>query len=207
MRAKVAAQGELLREVSGSDGGLLPMARRVRSGDPNNIEAQAARIYWRRVFGDVGFRRGADALENGLDQNRHLDYGYTILRAAVARAICAAGLHPSIGLRHHNRYDAFCLASDLMEPFRPIIDRRVAYWIRENDPSTPLDGAAKKWLIRAVTMRYLVNREERTLTDILSSVTVSLAAVMAGKEKSLLLPKVIEPCQEDSISPRTGACG
>jgi len=206
-KSKIIAQGTLLKELSGSDSGLLQMAQRVRSGDPNNLEAQAARLYWRRVFGDSSFRRGSDPSEDGSDQNRHLDYGYTILRAAVARAICAAGLHPSIGLRHHNRYDSFCLAADLMEPFRPIIDRRVEQWIREHDPSAPIDTATKKWLIQAVTMRYLLNREERTLSDILGRVAVSLTAVMSGKENLLFLPKGLEPCPDDSTSQRIGACG
>jgi CRISPR-associated protein Cas1 len=121
VRAKIKAQGELLREIHGNDHGLIAMAARVRTGDQGNLEAQAARKYWGLVFGDSKFRRGSDKP----DQNRHLDYGYTVLRAAVARALCAAGLHPSIGLRHKNRYDAFCLAADVMEPFRPLVDRRV----------------------------------------------------------------------------------
>jgi CRISPR-associated protein Cas1 len=165
VQAKIRAQGSLLKELHGSDGGLIATATRVRSGDPENLEAQAARRYWGLIFAEPGegkprFRRGADPLESGPDQNRHLDYGYTVLRASVARALCAAGLHPSIGLRHHNRYDPFCLAADLMEPFRPLIDRRVASWIARNSPSGPLDSLAKRWLIEGVTMRYWVNREE-----------------------------------------------
>ncbi len=207
VRAKITAQGSLLKEFSGTDAGLLPMAQRIRSGDPDNFEAQAARIYWRRIFADAKFRRGADASESGLDQNRHLDYGYTVLRAAVARSICAAGLHPSLGLRHHNRYDPFCLASDLMEPFRPLIDRRVSLWLKEHDPGSPLDSAAKRWLIQGVTMRYWLLREERTLSDILTAVAVSLAGVMAGERKTLFLPEGLQPCQEDLTSRRTDVCG
>lgn len=212
VRAKIRAQGDLLKALHGSDGGLLAMAARVRSGDPENLEAQVARRYWSLIFGEPReglsrFRRGADPLESGPDQNRHLDYGYTVLRASVARAICAAGLHPSIGLRHHNRYDAFCLAADLMEPFRPLIDRRVALWIAVNDPAAPLDSSAKKWLIEAVTMRYWVNREERALSDILFRAACSLAAALAGSADKLDLPETLAPCREDSISPPTGVCG
>ena len=207
VRAKITAQGSLLKQVSGTDAGLTPMARRVRSGDPDNLEAQAARTYWRRIFGDSQFRRGADPAETGPDQNQLLDYGYTVLRAAVARAICAAGLHPSLGLRHHNRYDPFCLASDLMEPFRPVIDRRVVEWVRSHDPASSLDSSAKKWLIQGVTMRYWLHREERTLSDILATVAVSLAGFMAGDEKAFSLPEGLKPCLDDSISPRTGVCG
>jgi len=207
VQAKIRAQGTLLKELRGSDEGLIATSARVRSGDPENMEAQAARRYWGLIFADPKFRRGADPLESGPDQNRHLDYGYTVLRASVARAVCAAGLHPSIGLRHHNRYDPFCLAADLMEPFRPLIDRRVVSWITHNSPSEPLDGVAKRWLIEAVTMRYLVNREERVLSDILFRVAGSLADVLAGRQERLELPETIEPCPDESVFPRTGACG
>lgn len=207
VQAKIRAQGSLLKELRGSDEGLIATAARVRSGDPDNLEAQVARRYWGLIFGDAKFRRGADPLESGPDQNRHLDYGYTVLRASVARAICAAGLHPSIGLRHHNRYDPFCLAADLMEPFRPLIDRRVATWIAHNSPSAPLDASTKKYLIEGVTMRYCVSREERALSDILFRVAGSLAAVLGGSEEKLDLPETLMPCPSDSTSRPTGVCG
>lgn len=195
VRAKIRAQGMLLKDLHSSDGGLTAMAARVRSGDPENLEAQAARRYWGLIFGDEKFRRGADQVE-GSDQNRHLDYGYTVLRAAAARAVCAAGLHPSIGLRHHNRYDAFCLAADLMEPFRPVVDRRVAGWAAEHGASGPLDPATKKWLIGGVTMRYLVEREERTLPDILLRTASALAAAIAGGRERLEIPE-LTPCRDE----------
>lgn len=207
VRAKIRAQGNLLKELYGSDGGLIPASSRVRSGDADNIEAQMARRYWGLLFPGIRFRRGADPLESPPDQNRHLDYGYTVLRASMARAIAAAGLHPSIGLHHHNRYDSFCLAADLMEPFRPLIDRRVVEWLKEHDASGPFDGLTKKWLIEAITMRYWDNREARTLSDILFRVTSSLAAVLAGSKKKLDLPESLIPCPNDSTSRRTGVCG
>ena len=207
IRAKIRAQGSLLKELHGSDGGLIESAARVRSGDPDNVEAQAARRYWGLVFGDSRFRRGADQIESGPDQNRHLDYGYTVLRASVARAICAAGLHPSLGLRHHNRYDPFCLAADLMEPFRPLIDRRVVCWIKNHPPGDPLDSAAKRWLIEGVTMRYWIEREERALSDILVRTAGSMALAISGSREKLDLPESLVPCQSESTCPRTGVCG
>jgi CRISPR-associated protein Cas1 len=207
VRAKIRSQATLLRDLHGSDGGLTATAARVRSGDTENIEAQAARRYWGLLFANSSFRRGSDPCESGPDQNRHLDYGYTVLRAAVARAVCAAGLHPSLGLRHHNRYDAFCLAADLMEPFRPLIDRRVVQWLADHAANGPFDSAAKRWLIRGVTMRYWFEREERTLSDILFRAANSLAAVLSGTRDRLDLPEVLTPCQEESICPPTGACG
>jgi CRISPR-associated protein Cas1 len=141
VRAKLRAQARLLEEATGSDGGLGVMAGKVRSGDPDNLEAQAARIYWQALFGrgasGEAFRRDPD----GGGVNVHLNYGYAVLRAIVARALCASGLHPSLGVHHHNRYDTFCLADDLMEPFRPLVDRVVARLHRSQLASSDEEGA------------------------------------------------------------------
>lgn len=117
---KVRMQGEVLA-FAGLEGGAFEMlARKVRSGDPQNVEAQAARRYWKVLFGP-GFGRDREA--GGT--NAMLNYGYAVLRAIVSRAICAAGLHPTLGVFHSNRTNAFALADDLMEPFRPIVDLNV----------------------------------------------------------------------------------
>lgn len=193
VRAKVRAQGELLKELQGSDGGLLAMSARVRSDDAGNLEAQAARRYWPLIFRDSKFRRGSEEP----NQNRHLDYGYIVLRAAVARALCAAGLHPSIGLRHKNRYDAFCLAADVMEPFRPLVDRRVFQWIRDHDPAAPLDSETKGWMIGATAGRYICDREQRSLFDILLRTANSLAQCVTGELREIEIPALLEPCVEE----------
>ncbi|HJT36296.1 MAG TPA: type II CRISPR-associated endonuclease Cas1, partial [Pirellulales bacterium] len=122
VRAKIETQAQALETLHGDSAGLRPLVPLVRSGDPENIEARAARIYWPLLFADESFRRQWEAG----DQNRLLNYGYAVLRAIVARALCAAGLHPTLGLHHHNQYSAFCLADDLMEPFRPVVDIVVA---------------------------------------------------------------------------------
>lgn len=192
IRAKIRAQGELLKELHGNDAGLIAMSARVRSDDSANLEAQAARRYWPLLFADTKFRRGAE----GPDQNRHLDYGYTVLRAAVARALCAAGLHPSIGLRHKNRYDAFCLAADVMEPFRPLIDRRVVQWIADHDPAADLDSPTKSWLIGATTARYLFEREQRTLFDLLLRTANSLAQCVIGEMREIEISLRLEVCPD-----------
>lgn len=207
VRAKIRAQSNLLKELRGTDDGLAAMAARVKSGDPDNVEAQSARRYWGLLFAGSKFRRGADQNESGPDQNRHLDYGYTVLRAVVARAICAVGLHPSLGLRHHNRYDPFCLAADLMEPFRPLIDRRVVSWLANHSACDALDSTAKKWLIEAVTMRYWIEREERVLSDVVFRATNSLAAVLSGTRDKLDIQESLKPCQGESTYPATDACG
>jgi CRISPR-associated protein Cas1 len=202
VRAKIRAQGELLQELHGNDHGLLAMAARVRSDDAGNLEAQAARKYWGLIFGNNKFRRGSGDSDSP-DQNRHLDYGYTVLRAAVARALCAAGLHPSIGLRHKNRYDAFCLAADVMEPFRPLIDRRVCQWIAREDPAALLDPRTKSWLIGTTTSRYLLEREERSLFDIILRTANSLARCVTGEARDPEIPSLLPPCAED-VTQRRG---
>ncbi len=192
VQAKIRAQGTLLKELQGNDGGLIPMSARVQSGDKGNQESIAARRYWPMIFGNPQFRRGGI----GPDQNRHLDYGYTVLRALTARALCAAGLHPSIGIRHQNRYDAFCLAADLMEPFRPVVDRRVFEWIQENDPEGPLDRNARGWLLGILTERYLTEGEERTLPDLLARSADGLARAICGEEAPFTLPGHLMPCKD-----------
>jgi CRISPR-associated protein Cas1 len=115
--AKIRWQAAAL-EAKGIEAGAFGMlARRVRSGDPDNVEAQAARRYWRLLMGEE-FRRDRSA--EGV--NALLNYGYTVLRSLSARAVVAAGLHPSIGIHHANRGNAFALADDLIEPFRPLVD-------------------------------------------------------------------------------------
>jgi CRISPR-associated protein Cas1 len=207
VRAKIHFQATWLNELQGSDGGLKALVARVRSGDPENLEAQAAQRYWKRLFADSKFRSNPGPFAPGLDQNRHLNYGYTLLRASMARAICAAGLHPSLGLHHHNRYDSFCLADDLMEPFRLLIDRRIVFWLMHHSADAPFDSAAKKWLIEAVTMRYETGKEARTLSDILFRTASSLVAVLCEKCNQLDFPEFLTPCQEESIYPPTGVCG
>jgi CRISP-associated protein Cas1 len=186
VRAKVALQGRVLKDFRGDPHGLLDMAGRVRSGDPDNIEAQAARRYWTALFDDKDFRRNRDAE----DQNRLLNYGYAVLRAMVARAVCAAGLHPSLGLHHHNRYNPFPLADDLMEPFRPLVDRAVVHRVVQHGAEAPLDTEAKRAIVSALLERFDVDGEMRTLFDVLTRLAASLASVYAGERKALALPTI-----------------
>lgn len=185
VRAKIAAQARLLVRLRGDDAGLPALLPSVHSGDPQNVEALAARRYWTALFGK-DFRRDREAE----DANRLLNYGYAVLRASVARAVSAAGLHPSIGLHHHNRYDAFCLASDLVEPFRPTVDAAVAEYVAVNGTNCPMDKSAKAHLLKIATARYDLSGEWRTLFDVLMRVAVSLAQVFDGARKDLDLPEL-----------------
>ncbi|MFO7958141.1 MAG: type II CRISPR-associated endonuclease Cas1 [Candidatus Brocadiia bacterium] len=185
VRTKLRAQGALLQRLHGEDHGLAAMAKRVRSGDPENLEGQAAQRYWPALFGDPQFRRARDAD----DLNRHLNYGYAVLRALVARAICGVGLQPGLGIHHHNRYDAFCLADDVMEPFRTLVDSAVVNICRERGEEAPLDREAKASLLSPMQGRLLLNGERRTLFDVLARCASSLVKVFEGRRKRLALPK------------------
>jgi CRISPR-associated protein Cas1 len=185
VRAKISAQGATLEALHGDDAGLPAMIPRVRSGDPDNVEAQAARRYWGRLFGrDTDFRRQRD----GGGPNAMLNYGYTVLRAVTARALCAAGLHPGIGLHHSNRYDPFVLSADMMEPLRPVVDAWVARHAKEHGMNAPFDCDAKRALLENLTGRLEVDGEQRTLFDASARTASSLAQVFAGERADLLLP-------------------
>lgn len=185
VRGKIAGQAEVLREWTGTDAPLRELAGRVRSGDPDNVEAQAARAYWRRLFGPE-FRRDREA--GGV--NALLNYGYAVLRAAAARAVCAAGLHPSIGLHHHNRYDALCLASDLMEPMRPLIDRSVRALTDGDGEAPPLGRDAKAALLGALSEGVRIGEREFPLLVAMQTLAVSLRRAAVEGRGRLELPSL-----------------
>jgi CRISPR-associated protein Cas1 len=173
----------MLSKLTGDDAGLFELASTVKSGDSGNVEGFAARVYWQRLFGP-DFRRDAD----GFDHNRFLNYGYGVLRAVTCRAICAAGLHPGLGLFHHHRANPFCLADDLMEPFRPLVDEIVfAVW-REGLGMAELSPTLKQRLLGVLQVRLVLAGEERSLFDVLNRLSLSLASVLEVRRKALLLP-------------------
>lgn len=175
--AKVRAQAACLSSVRNDDGGLGPLAAEVKSGDPMNIESQAAQRYWVRLFDDPNFRRRRDAD----DQNKLLNYGYAVLRAGVGRAIVAAGLHPSLGVHHHGRENPFCLADDLMEPYRPLIDAAVVAIVGEWGADQSLDSKTKERLVGAVHDRLSHEGESRTVFDWVSRSAASLGRILSGE--------------------------
>jgi CRISP-associated protein Cas1 len=142
--AKIRMQAAILQANGQPHGALDTLAKSVRSGDPENIEAQAARRYWSLLFGQ-DFRRDREA--EGI--NALLNYGYTVLRAITARSLIAAGLHPTIGLHHHNRGNSFALADDVIEPFRPFVDQAVRKMIDKG--TTAVEPASKRALAGLIT--------------------------------------------------------
>ncbi len=144
VRAKVRNAGSVCKELLRNDFGLVEMSERVVSGDPTNIEAQAAVVSFGVLFGDE-FRRDTEA--DGL--NSLLNYGYAVLRAAVARAVVGAGLDPAVGVWHRNRANAFALADDLIEPLRPLVDRRV-WHLAQGNPGPSLNPPTKRELVKVL---------------------------------------------------------
>ncbi len=151
VRAKLLAQAAAVPSETARRQ-IEHLASGVKSGDREAAEAQGARIYWEAFFADcdpgqilLPFRRNRD----GSPPNALLNYGYTVLRAAVARALCGAGLHPALGVQHHSRYDSFALASDVMEPFRPWVDRRVKQLVLAG--SLRIDRESKAHLLQVLT--------------------------------------------------------
>jgi CRISPR-associated protein Cas1 len=182
--AKIALQGEVLNHFTGADGGLGPMSKRVRSGDPDNLEAQAAQRYWPRLFGD-GFRRDREAD----DANALLNYGYAVVRAAAARAVVAFGLIPSLGVFHKNRSNPFCLADDLFEPYRPLVDWRVKNLIMETDAVSLSDRTTRAALLSVFNETILVAGRRMPLLVGVQTSAASMARALTGGERTLALPE------------------
>lgn len=184
--SKIKMQGSVLASTGREASAFDMLARKVRSGDPENIEAQAARRYWQALMGS-DFRRD----QNGDGVNGLLNYGYTILRACVCRAICAAGLHPTIGLHHANRGNAFALADDLMEPYRPIIDRAVFNLVKQGLSDVTME--AKTALVRLTLLDLTTPQGMTPLHLHTTRLAQQLAVVFTGEAEKLPLPNVLEP--------------
>ena len=185
VRAKIRGQAENLPKGSAPRKKLLAMVGEVKSGDPTNVEAQAARVYWAHWLAEEEFRRNPDL--PGI--NAFLNYGYAIVRAAVARAIVAAGLLPALGLHHRNRSNAFCLADDLMEPLRPLVDDRVRE-MRELGYEE-LTQEAKAELLRLLADRVRMGRDAGPLMVNLHRMTASLVKCFRGQSKRLEIPRAV----------------
>jgi CRISPR-associated protein Cas1 len=183
IRSKIAGQAAILEELRGSPFGLDQMARAVRPGDAQNLEARAARRYWSKLFG-TGFRRRPGETMT----NKMLDYGYAVLRAAVTRSICTAGLHPSLSIQHHHRANAFALADDLIEPFRPVVDKVVVNATTEASGADELTPALKRVLAGCLEARIPIEGIHRTVADAVGRSASSLAGVFLGEKQVITLP-------------------
>jgi CRISPR-associated protein Cas1 len=193
--AKIAQQGAVLLHFTGQHGGLSPLSKRVRSGDPDNFEAQAAQRYWPLLFGKE-FRRDRDEEST----NALLNYGYAVVRAAVARAVVASGLIPSLGVFHSNRSNPFCLADDLFEPYRPFVDWRVRLLVNDaGDQRLSLDDKPiRAALLSLFTETVMVGGRRNPMLLAIEASAASLARALTGGETALALPQGL-PLDPDLI--------
>ena len=182
VKAKIVQQAIVLELMGVSGAEVEELARRVKSGDPDNMEAQAARRYWPRLFG-AAFRRD----RYGPMPNPLLNYGYTVLRAATARAVVSAGLHPSLGIHHSNRNNSMCLVDDLMEPFRPMVDYTVAELVSHQREEMTID--VKRDLAAVLVMDIATERGTTPLQTCLERAAQSLAQSFETGIPALILPE------------------
>ena len=159
----------------------------VRSGDPDNLEARSAAYYWKNLFtNDPNFVRDRE----GTPPNNLLNYGYAILRAIIARALVGSGLLPTLGIHHHNRYNAYCLADDIMEPYRPYVDQLVLDIIQCNLEISDITRDLKMRLLGIPMLDVLINGKRSPLMIAAQQTTASLARCFAGESKRISYPEM-----------------
>ena len=181
VEAKIRNQAALLNKLGKDGDKLKPYYSNVKSGDSDNREGVAAKIYWNELFGD-NFVRSRE----GVEPNNLLNYGYTLLRAAVARALMGSGLLPAFGIFHRNRYNAFPLADDIMEPYRPYVDE-IVYHMYTNGINK-LDKDAKSQLLNILFTDTVFNKVTRPLEVGLTMTTASLVKCYMGTTKKISYP-------------------
>lgn len=185
IQAKINNQADLLQKYGVSTTNMLYWANEVRSGDPDNYEGRAAAYYWRNIFGsDSQFRRERE----GEPPNNMLNYSYAILRAMVARALVSSGLLPTLGIHHRNQYNAYCLADDIMEPYRPFADALVRNIVEDDTPLFRLDTTIKRQLLKLPTMDVEIDGQRSPLMVAISRTTASLASCFEKKSKKIAYP-------------------
>ncbi|MDX1250870.1 MAG: type II CRISPR-associated endonuclease Cas1 [Gammaproteobacteria bacterium] len=181
VRSKLHQQAAALEAAGAPFVPLAALVAKVRSGDPDNIEAQGARRYWNLLFGD-DFRRD----QNGGGVNALLNYGYTVLRAAMARAVIAAGLHPTLGLHHANEGNPMRLVDDLMEPFRPVVDLHV--WKLQRSGESSITPDSKRTLVRSLYDDMQTTSGATPVMVCMQRLAVSLAQVYLKEREKVDLP-------------------
>jgi CRISPR-associated protein Cas1 len=186
IRAKIRHQAKVIGKGSDAYTGLMELSRRVRSGDPDNIEARASRLYWGHYLAEVQFHRDID----GAAPNNLLNYGYMVMRAAVARALCSAGLLPSLGIHHCNRYNAFCLADDVLEPFRGFVEAKVKEIVKSGEDCEELTQQIKAKLLEVLYDEVDISGLKGPLMVGLHRTCASLQRVFAGEQKEMELPEI-----------------
>jgi len=187
VRAKIINQALLLRRLGKEAGNLIKWAGDVKSGDPENLEARAAAYYWKNLFPQIAeFRRERE----GVPPNNLLNYAYAILRATIARNLVGSGLLPTLGIHHRNQYNHYCLADDIMEPFRPFADGLIIEIVHNGEDYRELSNSIKKQLLGLPSVDTLFNSERSPLMVAAQRTTASLAKCFEGSSKKLLYPEL-----------------
>ena len=188
MQAKIHNQAVVLQRCRQFDSSIMEtMARSVKSGDTDNLEAQAAVVYWGNLFPQFpNFVRGREEDP----PNNLLNYGYAILRAIVARSLVGSGLLPLMGIHHRNKYNAYCLADDVMEPYRPYVDEWVVKYVDKYpmDVFMELDKDAKAYLLQIPVLNVMLDGQKRPLSVAVAQTTASVAQCFAKSTNKILYP-------------------
>lgn len=184
---KISNQAALLKKLNKKFLLLDNYAKDVKSGDTENNEAKAASHYWKNIFPEsLQFRRD----RYGMPPNNFLNYGYAILRAIVARSLVGSGLLPTLGIHHQNQYNAYCLADDIMEPYRPMVDLLVCSMINTDEPAFEITTAAKKQLLSLPAIDVIVEGQKSPLLNAVQKTTSSLAKCFEGKARKIIYPEL-----------------
>lgn len=186
IQAKILNQSSVLYRQRGLDcGNMEAWAKQVKSGDTDNLEGRAAAFYWQNLFGEIkGFRRDRE----GVPPNNLLNYGYAILRAVVARSLVGSGLLPTLGIHHHNRYNAYCLADDIMEPYRPYVDKLVAEIVDSGADISHLTTELKGKLLAIPVLDVVINGRRSPLMVGVGMTTASLYKCYSGEIRKIAYP-------------------
>jgi CRISPR-associated protein Cas1 len=185
--SKIYNQAAVLRNRKKPNDNMKRWAKDVKSGDPDNLEGRAAAYYWKTVFPqELEFVRD----RNGLPPNNLLNYGYAILRAIVARGLVASGLLPTLGIHHHNKYNAYCLADDIMEPYRPYVDELVLTFVEDGEDFTELTPSIKKQLLTIPAIDVFIDGEKSPLMVGMQKTTSSLVKCFSGEAKKIIYPSM-----------------
>lgn len=187
-KQKILNQEAILRHYTETETKCMRVwANNVRSGDPDNLEARAAAYYWKNIFPSVPlFTRERE----GVPPNNLLNYGYAILRAVIARALVGSGLLPTLGIHHHNKYNAYCLADDIMEPYRPYVDKMVIDIMHQEDSIDQLTKDIKFRLLGIPVIDVIIKGKRSPLMIAAQQTTASLYKCFSGEDKNILYPEL-----------------
>ena len=182
--AKILGQAHVLSTQLIEHSNMLKWAKDVRSGDSENMEARAAAFYWRNMFEKDVFIRDPQ----GLPPNNLLNYGYSIVRAMMARALVGAGLLPTLGIHHHSRYDAYCLADDIMEPYRPFVDLKVMEMWKKGSITSDISSEQKRQLLGVTTMDVNISGHRSPMMLAVQTTAQSVQKCFSGEARKIIYP-------------------